>query len=134
MNNPLIRYSAAVIFLLGWIVAWQQVFYAAHLPGDSFTAAIILLTIVLLQYVVLGRRSASQKLPLPIFFRSIWVGISILILAMWVPLLGGKKMLEVLKVHLAGHELSSTLLFELAVLLIVVGVGTTALITFKEPD
>jgi hypothetical protein len=134
VNNPFIRLNSVLIFWVTWIIAWQQVIYSGYLPGDSFTASILVLITIMLQFVVLDRRQASERLPIRFFFRSLLAGLFLLVLTAAGPLLIGKNMLAAVKIPVAGHQLSSTLLFELAVFLIVVGVVTTALLTFKEPD
>jgi multisubunit Na+/H+ antiporter MnhB subunit len=134
VNNPFVRLNAALILWLAWVIAWQQVIYAAHLPGDSFTAAILILITIMLQFVVHGRREASAKLPMAFFFRSLLAGLLLLLITAGAPLAIGKNMLTPITIEVGGHQFSSTLLFELAVFLIVVGVVTTALVTFKEPD
>ncbi len=134
MNNAFSRFSAAIVFGIGWILGWQQMLFASHLPGDSFTAAVILIIVILLQFVILGRQQASREIPLHIFFVSLWVGWLLLLSLLVAPLCSGKKMLQAMHLSIAGYQLSSSVLFELAVVLIVVGVSITALVTFKEPD
>ncbi|RJR51288.1 MAG: hypothetical protein C4576_03765 [Desulfobacteraceae bacterium] len=134
VSNPFIRISAAIILGVSWVVSCQQVLYAAHLPGDSFTAAVFLLIPLMLQFVVLGREEGSRRLPPQYFFRTMMGGLSLLAVVGFSPMLSGKKFLESIKLTIFGHKLSSTAFFEIGVFLIIVGVVTYGLVTFKEPD
>ncbi|HEY9898564.1 MAG TPA: MnhB domain-containing protein [Pantanalinema sp.] len=121
MNNPLVRFVAALVFGVTWVIAWQEILYASELPGEGFTASILLLLVVLLQYAVMGRAEAARRLPPPVFARAMTAGCLLLLVLVAVPLAWGGSALEVFKIPLGPYALSSTTLFDLALFLTVSG-------------
>lgn len=134
MDNSFVRISAVMIFGIAWVIACEEVFFAGTWPGDSVTAAIVLLIPLMLQFVVLGRKRGLIHLPLAIFQVSLFFGFVLFIALLATPLLFGRPMLATLHVQVAGYRLSSSILFELAIFLIMTGSVVTALAGYKEPE
>lgn len=132
MNNALTRFSTALILMVSWIVAWHQLLYSEHLPGDGFTAAVLLLIALMLEFVVLGYDEAARRLPVRVFYRLAVAGLVLLLLLMVLPLVFGRPLLFGAHVALFGYEASSGLVFDLAVFLIVTGVVVVSLTSFQE--
>lgn len=133
MNNLLVRFVAAVVLAITWIIAWQEVLYASTLPGEGFTASILILLAVILQFVVLGYEAASRRIPPRIFRLALLAGVGLLLALMGLPLLAGRSMLTTFKLPLGFDTLSSTTLFDVAILLVISGGMLTAFTNLREP-
>lgn len=133
MNNVLVRFVADAVLAVTWIIACQEVLFASHLPGEGFTASILMLLSVLLQYVLLGHREASRRLPPKLFWRGFIAGVSLLLFLLAFPILTAKSMLTAFKVPLGFDTLSSTTLFDVAIFLVVCGGMLTAFTYLREP-
>ncbi len=135
-DNILARFSANLILGVSWIVACQQVFYANELPGDGFTAGILILVALMLEYSILGHGKASVKLPDRIFHYLLAGGAALLWLLMFIPLLllPEGKLLQSFKIPFFGTEFSSTLFFDLAIFMMVGGGALTYLVSSKETE
>jgi len=133
MNNLLVRFVACVVFAVTWIIVWQEIFYASTLPGEGFTASVLMLLAVILQYVVLGYDAASQRIPTRIFRIGLAAGVALLWALLCLPMLVGKPMLTAFKIPLGFDTLSSTTLFDLASFLVVSGGMLTAFTNLREP-
>jgi multisubunit Na+/H+ antiporter MnhB subunit len=134
MNNVLVRFVAAAVLAVTWILIWVQILYASSLPGEGFSASVQLLLVVLLQYVVLGRPLASRRLPRRTFWLALLVGIGLLLALVAGPLVVGLPPLTVVTLHLGPVSLSSTVVFDLALFLVVSGSMLTALVSLPEPQ
>lgn len=133
MNNLVVRFVAALVFALTWIIVWQQILYASELPGEGFTASVLTLLVVLLQFVILGYARASRVLPTRVFFYGLGIGTALLGAVMALPMAWGDPMLKVFKVPLGAYTLSSTTLFDIALFLVVSGGMLYAFTHLKEP-
>ncbi len=133
MNNLLVRFVASAVLAVTWIIAWQEIFYAGTLPGEGFTAAILILLAVILQFVVLGYAEACRRIPPRIFRVALIVGIGLLLALLGLPVLAGKAMLTAFKIPLAFDTLSSTTLFDTAIFLVIGGGLLTAFTNLREP-
>ncbi|MBO9540184.1 hypothetical protein J7643_06290 [bacterium] len=134
MNNPLVRFVAALVFALTWVIAWQEILYAGELPGEGFTASVLLLLVVLLQYAVMGDAEASRRLPPRVFSHAMTAGGLLLLFLLGVPLAWGGALLQVFKIPLGPYEVSSTILFDLALFLTVSGSMLAAFAGVKENE
>ncbi len=134
MNNVLVRLSAVMIFGISWVVAWEEVLFSETWPGDSITAAMVLLVPVMLQFVIPGREHGQFYLQVRVFKLCFVSGLVLFIVLMLVPLLSGDAMLTSFRVRFGSYHLSSTLLFEIAIFLIMTGVVVNVLAGYKEPD
>lgn len=121
MNNPLVRFVAALVFGVTWVIAWQEILYASELPGEGFTASILLLLVVLLQYAIMGHDEAARRLPPRVFAHAMTGGCLLLLILVALPLTWGGSALEVFKLPIGTYVLSSTTLFDLALFLTVSG-------------
>lgn len=133
MNNLLVRFVACVVFAVTWIIAWQEILYASTLPGEGFTASVLMLLAVILQYVVLGYDAASQRIPPRIFRIGLASGVALLWALLCLPMLVGNPMLTAFKIPLGFDAMSSTTLFDLAIFLVVSGGMLTAFTNLREP-
>lgn len=134
MNNLLVRFVAALVLAVTWIITWQQILYASKLPGEGFTAAILILLAVILQFVVLGYEAACRRLPPITFQLALLGGIGLLLLLMGLPLLMGKPLLTAFTIPLGAASLSSTLLFDVAIFLVISGGMLAAFTNLREPQ
>lgn len=133
MNNLVVRFVASMVFALTWIISWQEILYAAELPGEGFTASVLMALVVLLQFVVLGYDRASRVLPGRAFFYALVTGIAMLGGLMVLPLAWGAPMLKVFKVPIGTYMLSSTTIFDVALFFVVCGGMLYAFTHLKEP-
>ena len=133
MNNVLVRFVSACVLAVTWILVWQQILYASELPGEGFTASILMLLAMLLQFVVLGYQEASERFPAAWFFRAFVAGVAVLAGLMVGPMLMGKPLLTVFKLQLGAYTLSSTTIFDVAMFLAVSGAMLAAFTQMKEP-
>jgi hypothetical protein len=133
MNNVLVRLSAVMIFGTSWVVAWEEVLFSETWPGDSITAAMVLLVPLMLQFVVLGREHGQLYLPVKVFGLCFVSGLVLFIVLMSAPLLSGDPMLTSFRGRFGNYHLSSTLLFEIAIFLIMTGVVVNVLAGYREP-
>ena len=133
MNNLVVRFVASLVFALTWIIVWQEILYASELPGEGFTASVLTLLVVLLQFVVLGYKQASRVLPTRLFFYGLVAGATLLAAIMALPLAWGAPMLTVFKLPIGAYTLSSTTIFDVALFLVVSGGMLYAFTHLKEP-
>lgn len=134
MNNILVRFIADAALAATWIIAWQQILYAGLLPGEGFTASVLILLSVVLQYVVLGYDEASRRLSPRIFRVMLVAGVALLLALVALPLAQGKAMFAAFKLPLGFDVLSSTTLFDAAIFLVVTGAMLTAFTRLREPQ
>lgn len=134
MNNLVVRFVAASVLAVAWIIAWQQILYASELPGEGFSASILTLLAVLLQFVVLGHRTAVSRLPVDWFFRAMGAGLALLLGLMVGPIASGKAIFTSFKVPVGPYAFSSTTLFDVALFLVVTGAMLTAFVQLHEPE
>lgn len=121
MNNLLVRFVATSVFAVTWVIGWQQILYAGELPGEGFTASILTLLVVLLQFAVLGPEEAARRLPPRVFRRALGAGVTLLLVLMALPLWWGEALLTVFEIPLGSYMLSSTTLFDVAMYAVVTG-------------
>jgi hypothetical protein len=121
MNNVLVRFVSACVLAVTWILVWQQILYASELPGEGFSASILALLAILLQFVVLGHAVAARRLPTVTFKVAVVAGFVLLLGLLAVPLAWGAPMFTVFKLPLGFTVLSSTTLFDVALFLMVGG-------------
>lgn len=130
MSDLLIRFVAAAVLAVSWVMAWVQITQAGRLPGEGFTASVLMVLVVLLQLVVLGRDEAARRLPLGVCFAG-FVGDLALLAGLAVgPLLAGRPLLQVFK----WGGVSSTTLFDVALFGVVAGGMLTAFAYLEEPE
>lgn len=134
MNNPLVRLVAALVFAVTWVIAWQEILYAGEFPGEGFTASILILLVVLLQYAIMGHAEAAQRLPPRVFAHAMTLGCLLLLLLVAVPPAWGGTVLQVFKIPLGPYSLSSTTLFDVALFLVVSGSMLAAFCGVKERE
>ena len=133
MNNLLVRFVSCVVLAVTWIIAWQEILYAGTLPGEGFTASVLMLLAVILQYVVLGYATASRRIPPRIFRGSLIAGVALLLALLSLPMFVGKPMLTAFKIPLGFDTLSSTTLFDVAIFLVISGGMLAAFTNLREP-
>ena len=134
MNNTVVRFVATMVLALTWVIAWQQILYASELPGEGFSASILMLLAMLLQFVVVGYDRAAERVPPRWFFRAFVAGVALLAGLVAGPMLVGRPMLTVFKLDLGVYVLSSTTLFDVALFLVVAGAMLAAFTQMQEPS
>lgn len=133
LDNLLIRFVAQAVLAVTWVIVWHQILYAGERPGEGFTASILTLLVVTLQYVIIGRKRAAKRLPPVIFARALTAGLAILLALMLLPMLAGRQLLTVFKLPLPGYTLSSTTIFDVALFFVVTGSMLLAFTRLEEP-
>lgn len=130
----LARFVAAVVLGITCLIAWGDLVFAGDAPGEGFTASILVLLVVVLQFVVLGRAEVERRIPRTAFRASlVWGAVLLLALAAG-PMLLGAPLLAGFKVPMGPYSLSSSTLFDVAVFLIVSGGMLSAFSTLEAPD
>lgn len=120
MNNLLTQSTSAVVLAIAWIISTQHIVHSKSLPGEGFTAGALLSLALLLSYVVLGYRAAHEQFPPRLFYLGLLSGGFILLALTVVPGMMGESALTAFELQLFGLHLSSTLIFDLALFLMVV--------------
>ncbi len=120
-SSMLVRFVAALVTALGLLIAWEDIAFAGEAPGEGFTAAILAILVVVLQFVVLGRDEVGRRLPPQLYFRALVAGAALLLALAAGPILAGSPLLAPFKMGLGPFSLSSSTLFDVAVFLIVGG-------------
>lgn len=133
LDNLLIRFVAQAVLAVTWVIVWHQILYAGERPGEGFTASILTLLVVTLQYVIIGRKRAAKRLPPVLFARALTAGLTILLALMLLPMLAGRQLLTVFKLPLPGYTLSSTTIFDVALFFVVTGSMLLAFTRLEEP-
>lgn len=133
LDNLVIRFVATVVLAVTWVIVWHQILYAGERPGEGFTASILALLVVSLQFIVIGQDEASRRLPTSLFRRASVAGTALLFLLAAGPVIAGQAIFAPFKVPLPGYALSSTTIFDVALFLVVTGTMLEALTTIKEP-
>lgn len=134
MTNLLVRFVATAVFALTWVIVWQQILYAGELPGEGFTASILTILVVLLQYAILGPAEAGRRLPPRVFRLALGSGLALLLILMALPLAWGDALLSVFTISLGTHAVSSTTLFDVAVFAVVSGGMLLAFTSLARTD
>lgn len=134
MNDLLARFTIDLILAVSWVIAWQQILYADELPGDGFTAGVLMLVTVMLQFVVRGSTIASSAFPPRFFFGCAVTGLVVLFALFVLPLTWGAHPLEHFHVPLMIGQLSSRTLFDLGIFLAIAGSLVTSLTSLREPE
>lgn len=133
LDNLVIRFVAQAVLAVTWVIVWHQILYAGELPGEGFTASILTLLVVALQYIVMGQARAAERLPPAAFGVAMTAGVGLLLALMVAPMLAGRALLQPFKVPLPGYVLSSTTIFDVALFLVVTGSMLLAFATLEEP-
>lgn len=133
MNNLLVRFVACVVMAITWIIAWQEILFASSLPGEGFTASVLILLAVILQYVVMGYQEASRRIPPAIFRWGLMAGVALLLGLMGLPTLFGRALFTSFEISLGFDVLSSAIVFDAAIFLVVSGGMLTAFTNLREP-
>lgn len=133
LDNLLIRFVAQAVLAVTWVIVWHQILYAGERPGEGFTASILTLLVVTLQYIIIGRKRAAKRLPPVLFARALTAGLAILLALMLLPMLAGRQLLTVFKLPLPGYTLSSTTIFDVALFFVVTGSMLLAFTRLEEP-
>ena len=133
LDNLLIRFVAQAVLAVTWVIVWHQILYAGERPGEGFTASILTLLVVTLQYIIIGRKRAAERLPPVIFARALTAGLAILLGLMVLPMLAGRPLLTVYKLPLPGYTLSTTTIFDVALFFVVTGSMLLAFTRLEEP-
>lgn len=117
----LARLVAAIVLGMTCLIAWGDLVFAGDAPGEGFTAAILILLVVILQFIVLGRSRALDFLPSRVYGLSLLAGATLLLGLAAGPVVLGGPLLASFKVLLGPFILSSSTLFDVAVFLMVGG-------------
>ena len=131
ISTPFTRFVSRIVFTLGFILAFAHINYGGVAPGDGFTAGAFLGLATALWYIVFGFKTAKERLKLFTPHRLLRVGLLLALLNGAVPMFFGGGFLGYLNY---GKELgiepilsdfnlkiSTTLLYEIAIFLVVFG-------------
>jgi NADH:ubiquinone oxidoreductase subunit 5 (subunit L)/multisubunit Na+/H+ antiporter MnhA subunit/multisubunit Na+/H+ antiporter MnhB subunit len=125
ISTPLTRFGALLVLPFSALIAVEQILYASTVPGDGFTAGVVLGLGVALWYVVFGYHETKRRLPWlhPRLFIS--AGLALAFTNAALPLLFGREfgaitLLKDLQLP-AGLKFSSTTLFEIGICVSVLG-------------
>jgi NADH:ubiquinone oxidoreductase subunit 5 (subunit L)/multisubunit Na+/H+ antiporter MnhA subunit len=131
LSTPFTRYVSRLVLPLGFMVALAHLNYGGTGPGDGFTAGALLGLVVALWYVVFGYAEARQRLALFAPHRLVRLGLLLVIVNAFLPLLlGGSFMGHVEYDRLLGLydvfgffglHLTSTFVYETSIMLTVFG-------------
>jgi multisubunit Na+/H+ antiporter MnhB subunit len=136
VSTSLTRSIARLILLPTLVTAAAVLVKGYAETGDGFSAGIIAAVGLMLQYMVFARREVEQVCPRRYGSMAAFLGLLLLLLAAFVPVLRGDAILTHLPRpgeeahHLGGLELNTAVLFDLGVFLVVVGfaLSTTSLL------
>lgn len=120
MNTLLTRSTAALVLAITGAIAAQHIVHAKSLPGEGFTAGALMLLALLLFYVVQGYEIANRRFPVGLFAGGLSLGVLSFTGLLFGPVMAGNRMLESFEVDILGVKLSSTLLFDTGLFLVVV--------------
>ncbi len=139
-TSPFVRMVTHAAMPLALILAFVQMVYGHNQPGDGFTAGVTISIAVGLWYVVFGYERTKQRLVVLRPHRLIGVGILIVLLSATSPILFGQAFFspfnfgEALHLPLPrGLDLTTSLLFELAICLAVLGSALFIIDTLGRP-
>jgi multisubunit Na+/H+ antiporter MnhB subunit len=125
ISTPLTRFGALLVLPFSALIAVEQILYAGSVPGDGFTAGVVLGLGAVLWYVVFGYHETKRRLPWlhPRLFIS--VGLALTFTNAALPFLFGREfgaitLLKDLQLP-AGLKFSSTTLFEIGICLSILG-------------
>lgn len=125
VSTPLTRFGALLVLPFSALIAVEQILYASSVPGDGFTAGVVLGLGVAAWYVVFGYQETKRRLPWlnPRFFIS--AGLALAFTNAALPFIAGREfgaitLLKDLNLP-AGLKFSSTTLFEIGICLAVLG-------------
>jgi len=129
LPSDIIRISARLIFPVLLLFSFAHVVNAETQPGEGFSGGLLLGLSIVLLYVGLGVEEVDRGMPRLARF-GLTSGLSICVSLAALPLLVGDDFLQVYGVVLplgdSGFSLSSTLLFEVGIFLVLAG-GTLEL-------
>lgn len=123
-----------VVFLFGFYLLVR----GHNQPGGGFIAGLVTAAAFVLQALAFGAEDARSKLS-RLLRPAFALGLLLAVAAGLVALFGGKPFLEHLHVYLpvtggGNYHLSTTLLFDMGVFLVVVGTVITLISVFAEAD
>ncbi len=131
LSTPFTRTVSYIVLPIAILIGIEQILYGGHGPGDGFTAGVTIGLAVSLWYIVLGYDEAKRQLP---WFRPELItrlGLIMAIVNAMFPILLGKGFMGHIQFDKAlgiydllgafGLHLSSSLLFEIAIALTVMG-------------
>ncbi|MCS6773356.1 MAG: DUF4040 domain-containing protein [Thermoflexales bacterium] len=140
-TSPFVRALAYVLLPLAFVLAFVQMVYGHDQPGDGFTAGVTLSLAVGFWYVVFGYEHARGRLTLLKPGLLIGAGILTVMLGSAAPMLFGKAFFSPYNFGHAlglplpeGFDLTTSLLFELAICLAVLGASVFILDTLGHPE
>ena len=138
MRSPILRKVTTSILPVTTLFAVYLLLRGHNHPGGGFIAGLVTSAAVILQALAFGASWSHSRLghvlgPVP------WVGLAIAIGASAIPLLRGDGFLTHYHTYLTVPNrdpvhLSTTLLFDVGVYLVVVGITATLLRVFSEED
>jgi NADH:ubiquinone oxidoreductase subunit 5 (subunit L)/multisubunit Na+/H+ antiporter MnhA subunit/multisubunit Na+/H+ antiporter MnhB subunit len=134
--SPVTQLAARAVLPVAFVIALGQIAYAGVAPGDGFTAGVIIGLGIALWFVVFGYQETKQRLswlhPAPL----IGLGITLALVNAALPLLLERPFLSFSIVDtfsLADIKLASTLIFEIAICLTVLGGVSTIMEAISHP-
>lgn len=118
--SRILQISSRLVFPVVLIFSAAHVVNAEVSPGEGFSAGLLLGLSIVLLYVGLGVRTVDQGMPRLARFGLVW-GFSICVGLAALPLLLGQPFLRTFDATLGAFHLSTTLVFETGIFLVLAG-------------
>lgn len=121
LPSEILQFSSRLVFPVLLLFSAAHVVNAEASPGEGFSAGLLLGLSIVLLYVGLGVRAVDRGMPRLARFGLVW-GFSICVALAVLPALWGHPVLRTYALALpSGQKLSSTLLFEFGIFLVLAG-------------
>ncbi|MBZ0282800.1 MAG: DUF4040 domain-containing protein [Anaerolineae bacterium] len=136
-SDPLTRMAARLVLPFALLIALGHILYGGGAPGDGFTAGVIGGLGVAVWYIVFGYADAKRRLHWIHPARLIGFGLALSLINAVLPLLFGRDFLAVTLLKdvalPAGLKFSSTVVFEVAICLTVLGGVSAVMEAISHP-
>ncbi|CAN5680171.1 hypothetical protein BH23PLA1_BH23PLA1_09110 [soil metagenome] len=138
MRSLILQKIAQAVFPVTLLFAVYLLLRGHNLPGGGFIAGLVISTTIVLEALAFGAEVSrlqytSRLRPL------VWVGMGLAVATAFLPAVLGDPFFTHYHAMIEGpngveFDLSTTLLFDIGVLLVVIGTVATALAVFLEPE
>ena len=135
-TTSFIELIARITLPISFIIAIVHILYGANAPGDGFTAAVISTLGIGLWYITFGYERTRQQLPWLHPVRILSGGITLGLVNAILPTFYGKGFMGVMQLEnfaFANLKISTTLVFEIAIAVVVFGALNIILDAISQP-
>jgi multisubunit Na+/H+ antiporter MnhB subunit len=128
MNNAMSRQAARLLLLPSWMIAFAILIKGYTDSGDGFSAGVIAALGVIMQYVTYGTETAEKLRPVRYARQIAMAGLLLALSTAFIPVLRGQPIMthypgpDNSVTHIGSLELTSPVLFDIGVFLLVMGV------------